>query len=239
MEEVPLFAYSSDEDEGADVDASSDVDSWDLLPSTEQNPRVLNIHPDRYQSFPVFVRSPVEPDDWDEVSVPDENEPPEPEEQPHRDFEIPDFEGRFQETYRFEVESPNAAPYIRVLHGLGHAHRTGNLGRALPRHALRLATTSAVDMAAASRPIVQVFAQASAATYNTVSSTVVETVAPAVVDTVNYGRERLPVLFAEAHVQGQELRERLTEGLSPWFEIGAEYAASAVNRAVPERRSRR
>lgn len=240
MVEVPLFSYESGEDEAenldVEADASSDVDSWDMLPSKEQNPRVQDTQRDWYQSFPEFVQSPVETDDWDDVSVPDENEAPEPEEQPHRDFEIPDVEGRFHETYRFEVENPGAASYIRVLHGLGHARRTGRLGRALPRHALSLATSTAIDVAVASRPIIQGLAQASVATYHSVSNTVAETVAPAVVDAVNLGRERLPILIADAHFQGQELRERLAEGFIPWLELGVEYATSAANRPRPERR---
>jgi hypothetical protein len=100
------------------------------------------------------------------------------------DYEVPIFDGRrVHERYRFEVEHPRAASALRTGHGLGNAWRSGNIRRAAPTHARRLATAAYNEVSGTLRT------QVSEAT-----SFLQETAVPAAVEALDGARAAIPAM---------------------------------------------
>lgn len=104
------------------------------------------------------------------------------------DYEVPIFGGRrVHETYRFEIEHPRAAPALRTAHGLDNAWRSGNIRRAAPIHARRLATAAYNEVSGTLRT------QVSDAT-----TFLQERAVPAAVEALDGARVAIPAMVNEA-----------------------------------------
>lgn len=79
-------------------------------------------------------------DDENVVVIFDGDEEREQEVAPQFDFAVP-IGPRVQESYRFEVEHPTAAPAIRYLHGIPTARHLAVVGRGLQHHSAASLTT--------------------------------------------------------------------------------------------------
>lgn len=216
--------------------ASSDGGSWVIITSADLDSDVDNGHRIRHRRNRRTRRSPANVlrfDDRDALVLPAEAVDSDQGQSIFADYEVPDFDGRHHEAYRFEVEHPNVAAAIRVMHGLSHAHRVNNLGRAIPSHARTIAVNTYQHVADVSGPIVQTFAEASVNTIHNLNGAVVDSVLPAVRDAMDSGVARLPGIVGGAQAQGERIGQRLEgvrRNLAPWAELGVQYTSALAGR---------